>query len=108
MVIDKPITKTNLKEIANQRRGDLVKGVIDTEKRVLALGMELHTDGEQTLLEAGSRQDQLWGINLYPDLDREFDSVINMRPPKNRSRSVDDPEIRNIITEIVFELISNE
>jgi len=64
------------------------------------------TDLEVLLLENGSNQRSLWGINLYPDIEGEgfieFDSVINIRPScGNHSRSVDDEKIRKKIIEIV-------
>ena len=71
----------------------------------------LHVDEEQLLLEEGSRQNDLWGINLYPDSFGdddfvEFDSMINIRPAQgNRSRSVDDPEMQALILEIVGEIV---
>jgi hypothetical protein len=62
------------------------------------------------LLERGSRQADLWGINIYPEIagqDRiEFDSIINIRPSRgNRSRGVDDPEIREKIFQVVARLV---
>ena len=67
---------------------------------------ELHSDLEALLLESGSRQKDVWGINIYPDLKGdgfiEFDSMINMRPSqKNRSRGVEDAEVRKQIIAIV-------
>jgi len=100
------ITRERLKELALQRFGDMVKAVIDIERRVMAVGGELHADEEQVLLDNGSKQQDLWGINLYPDMTDaswiEFDSMINLRPSQgNRSRSVDDEAIRRRIVEIV-------
>ena len=63
------------------------------------------------MLDNGSRQEDLWGINLYPNrfgtLDFiEYDSLINIRPRQNnRSRYVESPEIRAKIEEIVNEAI---
>ena len=76
----------------------------------MAIGGELHADEEAVLLEQGSRQADLWGINLYPDQSPteliEFDSMINVRPLQhNRSRSVDDPSVRQQIQEIVGRLV---
>lgn len=91
--------------------GDLVKAVVDVEQRIMAIGGELHADEEALLLEIGSTQPGLWGINLYPERfgERdfiEFDSMINVRPSQqNRSRSVDSPVTQRLITEIVEELV---
>ena len=76
----------------------------------MSLGGELHSDEEAALLAQGSSQGDLWGINVYPDKPRpewvEFDSMINVRPRfGNRSRSVEDPDTRNLILEIVDALI---
>ena len=73
-------------------------------------GMTMHADGEETLLENGSKQANLWGINLYLQQSEdewiEYNSMINLRPSQgNRSRGVDDPAIRQKIHEIVNLLV---
>jgi hypothetical protein len=109
-LIEQPIDKSELAEIAKERFGDLVKAVVDVEKGIMAVGGELHADEEALLLEEGSKQRNLWGINLYPDKSGEelieFDSIINLRPSQgNRSRDVNDPIARQKIKEIVNQLI---
>jgi uncharacterized protein DUF5674 len=104
------ISVSDLAEIASHQFLDMVKAVVDVEKRVMAVGGELHADEEALLLEQGSLQRHLWGINLYPEHDGddfvEFDSMINLRPSQgNRSRGVDDPDIREAIVAIVHELV---
>ena len=101
-----------LQSIAEGQFGDMVKAVVDIEKGIMAIGGELHADEEALLLESGSRQENLWGINLYPELPEEewleFDSMINVRPSSaNPSRGVESPEIRNRILEIVRRLVIN-
>jgi len=86
--------------------GNMVKAVIDIDKEIMAVDGELHADEEALLLENGSKQENLWGINIYPDMPEnewvEFDSMINLRPSQdNRTRGVDNPEIRQKIREIV-------
>ena len=90
--------------------GNLVKVVVDVEKKIMAVGGELHSDEEALLLENGSRQQDLWGINIYPEIDDEgwieFDSLINLRPSQgNLTRGIDSPEIRRKIRAIVNGLI---
>jgi len=109
-VIKVPITRTELGEIAKERFGDLVKAVVDIEQDIMAVGGELHADEEALLLEQGSTQNNLWGINLYPAVEDEnwieFDSMINVRPSQNnRSRGVDDIAIKEKIINIVKQLI---
>lgn len=107
-IVENMITPAELAVLASERFGDLVKAVVDIENETMAVGCELHVDAEQLLLQKGSRQQDVWGINLYPeafgDEERfvEFDSMINLRPgQRNRSRGVEDPTIRNKILEIV-------
>ena len=111
ILIDKPISKAELNKIAKVKFGNLVKAVGDVEKKIMAIDAELHADEEAALLEKGSKQEYLWGINLYPELEEpdwvEFDSMINVRPSSgNRSRGVDDPSVRKKIVEVVNTLIS--
>ena len=109
--ITTPISIPVLKEKASQQFGVMVKAVVDLEKKIMTIGGELHADEESAMLEAGSIQKNLWRINIYPDMsgeDRvEFDSMINIRPSaNNRSRDVEDPNIRLQIIEIVNHLIT--
>ncbi|HEU5323349.1 MAG TPA: DUF5674 family protein [Methylomirabilota bacterium] len=58
------------------------------------------------LLQQGARPRDLWGINLYPDRPPaelvEFDSMVDVRPAQgNRSRGVDDAQVRRRIQDIV-------
>lgn len=111
-ILHEPIALSAVRELAAERFGDMVKGVVDVERRVMALGAELHADEEAVLLEQGSHQSNLWGINLYPEeFGREgwieFDSMINVRPSQNnRSRSVEDLSIQSQIREVVAELVT--
>ena len=104
-----PIALSELKAMAADMFGDMVKAVVDVERRVMAVDAELHADEEAALLESGSRQADLWGINLYPDMRGEdfveFDSMLNLRPARgNRSRGVEDRALRERIIAVVDEL----
>lgn len=109
-LVEKPISPKELKKIAAQGYGNLVKAVVDLNRKVMVAGGELHADEEAMLLEQGSKQEHLWGINIYPEKPKsewlEFDSMVNLRPSQgNRSRGVDDPALRKRITEIVDQLV---
>lgn len=99
--------------MAQKQFGNLIKATVDVKKRMMAIGGELHADEEQLLLEKGSVQVNLWGINLYPAKFNgagfiEFDSMINIRPSQqNMSREVEDKQTRQLISEIVSELIKD-
>lgn len=101
-----------LRTLGEELFGDMVKGVVDLEKGVIAVGGELHADEEAFLIERDSLQENLWGINLYTDREFpnlvEFDSMINIRPRQNnRSRGVEDAHIRDQIIRIVKGLVGN-
>jgi hypothetical protein len=112
IVTDK-ITIDELKEMSEKMFGSLVKAVVDVEKEIMAVDADLHADQEKLLLENDSKQENLWGINLYPEFSGddfvEFDSMINLRPSqKNRSRGVEDADIRKKLVEIVNKLVKRE
>lgn len=105
------ISITELRRLAENMYGNLVKADVDVARRRVMLDMELHADGEAYLLEHGSRQNDLWGINLYPlefgtDAFIEFDSMINIRPSQNNpSRDVLDEQVRAAIVAIITEVV---
>lgn len=109
-IISEPTTRDELRTFIYPGF-EILKGVVDLEKKIMAVGGELHADEESALLQHDSKQQDLWGINLhlekqFPDMV-EFDSMINLRPSQNnRSRSVEDPAIRKQIINIVKMLVS--
>lgn len=111
-LVREPIRRAQLADLAAQQFGDMVKAVVDVSREIMALGGELHADDEALLLDDGSLQNDLWGINLYPDQTGddwiEFDSMINVRPAQaNRSRSVEDAALRLRIRRIVASLVAD-
>ena len=108
---DERIVLADLAAMAETQFGDLVKAVVDVERGLMAVGGELHSDEEALLLEDGSAQRNLWGINLYPGIAGEdwleFDSMVNIRPSQgNRSRGVDDAATRERIRAVVNRLVA--
>ena len=90
--------------------GNMVKAVVDVDRELLAVDAELHADLESLLIEHGSRQRNLWGINLYPEMKGddfvEFDSLINVRPSQgNRSRYVESAQTRERIMRVIAKRI---
>lgn len=110
-LVREPIRLDHLTSLAESSFGELVKAVVDIDLGIMCVAGELHADEEAMLLDAGSQQGSLWGINLYPTEYGqpgwiEFDSMINVRPRLgNRSRSVEDATLRDRIVEIVDRLI---
>lgn len=111
IILKDRLTVTQLSEMAAELYVDMIKAVADVRLGILAIDAELHSDLEQLLLENGSLQDDLWGINIYPEVEGddfiEFDSLINIRPRQNnRSRNVEDESIQLRIREIVNNFVS--
>ena len=110
IIISQPIKHSELNDMLPGHFGDMIKAVVDVKKETLGLDAELHADIEKEMLSQGSMQADLWGINLYPEMDGddfiEFDALINIRPFQgNRSRDVLDPIVRKQIVNIVNSLI---
>lgn len=109
-IIKDKISIKELEKLAEDMFGNFVKAVVDIEKKIMAAGGEFHADEEALLIENGSKQNNLWGINIYPEIKNEnwieFDSMINLRPSQgNRTRGVENKEIQKIIIEIVNNLV---
>lgn len=112
-IIQDKIPIKRIREMAEGGFGEFVKAVVDIERKIVALDAELHADLEALLLADGSKPPDLWGINLYPEISDlakriEFNSMINIRPRAgNRSRGVENPNIRAKIVAVVNGLIDD-
>lgn len=109
-LVDKKITRSELKKMSSRMFGGLVKAVVDIKKNIMVVDGAMHADEEKYLLDIGSSQDDLWGINFYPELNGddfiEFDSIINIRPKINNfSRDIKDKSIRETIVKIIDQLV---
>jgi hypothetical protein len=62
---------------------------------LVAGGGELYADCEQALLEDGSLQEDVWGVDWDPIGEVRFESLINIRPGQaNRGLEIQSLEIR--------------
>jgi len=62
-----PVLIDELRQMATGRFGDMVKAVVDLRRGIVLLDADMQADQEAELLADGSVQQDLWGINLYPD-----------------------------------------
>ncbi|MBR4135397.1 MAG: hypothetical protein IKU03_03180 [Bacteroidales bacterium] len=109
-ILQEKISRDKLKVLAANIFVDMIKGVADVKLGLLAVDAELHADLESMLLDNGSEQENLWGFNLYPDETGddfiEFDSLINIRAWQgNRSRDVEDENVRKQIKDLISKYI---
>ncbi|MDP3991179.1 MAG: DUF5674 family protein [Candidatus Nealsonbacteria bacterium] len=109
-IITDKITINELEEMSKKMFGSLVKAVVDVEKEIMAVNGELHSDEQELLIKKGSKYENLWGINIYPEIKNEnwieFDSLINLKPVLGyRTRGIEKQEIREKIIKIVNKLV---
>ena len=87
-----------------------IKLAVDVERNILAGGGEYHADCEEVLLDDGSRQEDIWGADWYPESKTvEFIALINIRPRQgNRGMEIEDPKLRAKIETIIRRLLEVE
>jgi hypothetical protein len=88
----------------------VVKVVVDIGRGIMAVDAAWHADLELLLLEDGSRQGDLWGINILPHEDPvdfiEYESLINIRPAQNNfGLEIADPAVRSLAKLVVDKLV---
>ena len=111
-IVTEGITREKLRVLAHEQYGTVIKAVVDVEQNIMGVGGEVHVDIQSLLIEKEhSRGDTTWGINLYLDKTGddfiEFDSMVNLKPASgNRSRSVEDPVLRERIRAVVDTLVA--
>ncbi len=106
VILDRAISRGELRSMAAGRFGDMVKGVADIDRGLLILDADLHADLAAALMEQGSCWESMWGIALYPEQDGEeflcFDSLLNIRPAQgNLGQRVEYAALREKIAEVV-------
>ncbi len=84
----------------------MVKGVVDVEQGVIAIGGEYHIDANNILIQNGSQQKNLWGFNVRldkpPDSWIEYTSLINIRPAEgNPDMEIQDLALRATMKKII-------
>ena len=109
-IIDEKIAESELREIAKDFYGEMIKGVVDIEREVLAMGGEYHMDANILLSENGSKRLDVWGFNWYfnknGDERIEHISLINIRPEcDNRSMEVKDIAVRDKMKTIILKYL---
>jgi hypothetical protein len=110
IIFDKKIKEGDLKRICEEWFGRMAKAVVDVANGWVGIGGDLHADIEKILLEAGSSQKDLWGVNIFPFEPEEqrilYTALINIRPNQNNSSmEVTDPGIKQKIKSIIEERV---
>jgi hypothetical protein len=108
-IIRNRATQEQIREMLEELK-TYIKLAIDVERNVLAGGGEYHADCEEVLLEDGSRQEDIWGADWYPDSKKVvFGALINIRPHQgNRGMEIEDPQLRAKIETMIRRLFGVE
>jgi hypothetical protein len=103
LIIREPATVEQISQMEEAFAGLMIKLAVDVARGILAGGGALHADCEQALLEDGSRQEDVWGADWYPQTRTVgFESLINIRPrQRNFSFEIQDPALREQVEAIV-------
>jgi len=96
------VTRDEIGKMSEDLAG-FIKVVVDVENKILVGGGQRHVEGEQKLLQEGSRQDNLWGGGFDTETKEiDYNSMINLRPSQdNPSRDILSAEIRKEFDKIV-------
>jgi hypothetical protein len=79
-IIRQRATEKEMREMLEELE-TYIKMAVDVERNILAGGGEYHADCEEILLEDGSRQENVWGADWYPESRAlGFGALINIRP----------------------------
>lgn len=106
LIIRKKATEVEKIKISEDFGGEYIKVVVDIERKILAGGGERHFDAEQILLANGSMQENLWGGGIDPKAKQiDYNSMINLRPPKNLARDILSEEVRRKFDKIAKDLL---
>ena len=105
-IVTDTIHEDELRILGKDFYGEMIKGVVDLAREIVAFGGEYHMDANKVLLHDGSVQSDMWGFNWYFDVPSddkiEYTSLINIRPLQgNRGMEVLDEDIRVRMSEII-------
>lgn len=108
-ILDSPMPLTDIKRLAQETYGFMIKGCADIEKSRVAIGGDYHIESCEELTRTGSALENVWGFNVvFTDTGYgiEYDSLINIKPARgNRSRLVEDEAVCASIERSVTRMI---
>ena len=110
-IIKQTISRDEVETLAKEYYEDLIKGVVDIKRELVALGGEMHADAESVLLKDGSEQSNLWGFNILLNEPKDscliYESFINIRPRDNNdSLEIKEPSLKETMKRIIFKKVS--
>ena len=108
LVVREPATADQRREML-ESLSVYIKVAVDIQEGILAGGGVMHADCEAVLLEAGSRQEDIWGADWIPEEQQvRFEALINIRPKQgNRRLEIEAPALRAKVEAIVRRLLGD-
>ena len=111
-VVRKPLSEEEIRVLAEEVFGDMIKVVVDLRREILVAGGPLHSDGEELLLDDGSKQADLWGANYFPAKEvgkrTEYTSLINLYHPSNKdTQTIKSLQIREQVKAVIARYFGN-
>jgi hypothetical protein len=104
-IIRQRATEKEIREMLEELE-TYIKLAVDVERNILAGGGEYHADCEEVLLEDGSRQENIWGADWYPESRTVGFGALNIRPQQdNRGMEIENPRLRERIETVVRTLL---
>ena len=105
-IVREQLKAEEMKALAEETFGDMIKVVVDLKREILVAGGALHSDGEELLLEDGSEQVDLWGANYFPAKNAgrkiEYTSLINQYHLGNKdSQTIKDSRIQDQVKNVI-------
>jgi hypothetical protein len=106
-MFESPMDQKTIRRLADDEFGDMIKFVVDLERKVICAGGGLHADEEAILIDNGSAQTNLWGANYYLDLPPAerlvYRSMINIRPSDgNTQQQIQSKSIRQEVQRLAL------
>ena len=106
LIVRKPVDRETLLALAEAWHKTFVKGVVDVNSGLMALGGEWHKNAQNLLITGGSNPKNLWGFSVYPEKKGEevieYESLINVRPKEgNLGREISNEETRRAVRKLV-------
>src|SRR4051812_542098 len=93
-IVKEKISKQELEELAQEFYIDMVKGVVDIEKGIIALGGEWHMDANQVLIANASHEQNRWRFNIYMYGRTEHISITKITPSQNKRTLAGEDAVR--------------
>ena len=105
-IVRQRVTGKGINEMLEELK-TYIKLAVNVERDIPAGGGEYHADCKEVLLEDGSRQQDIWGADWYPEYRKvELRELINIRPRQgNRSMEIEDPKLRAKIETTIRRLL---